>query len=330
MTQKHVRDECDEPTFDGEKRSRSSKRKSPDTEQESNGRTKSGWIGLGARGACSQEREALFVEKFLAKLDVVAEADADLNRASKPAIEKLKMVPELLRVLGNRGPLQSAFLDRGVLSSLKNWLEPLPDGSVPNLNIRSALLKLLTNHLSVDAEDSERRDQLKQSGLGKAVMFLSKLPEESPENKKLARHLVHKWSRPIFQKSTRFEDIGHYDAEMTPLPQQMPVKPRGVEASGGRDELKVEFNRVQSELKPGDRGYQYPHATIPEADPQDFITRPASKVKPWEVKAHRKELEGRYKKRTMRHKKLRQLALKKKSLQAVSLSVDGRGLLKIF
>ncbi|CAM6117974.1 unnamed protein product [Calypogeia fissa] len=117
---------------------------------------------------------------------------------------------------------------------------------------------------------------------------------------------------------------------MTPSPQRMPVKPRGVESSGGRDELEIDFNRVQRELKPGDRGYQYPRATIPEADPHDFITRPASKVKPWEVEAHRKELEGRYKKRTMRHKKLRQLALKKKSLQAVSLSIDGRGLLKIF
>ncbi|CAM6117970.1 unnamed protein product [Calypogeia fissa] len=284
MPQKHVRDERDEPTFDGEKRSRSSKRKSPDTEQES---------------------EELFVEKFLAKLDVVAEADADLNRASKPAIEKLKMLPELLRVLGNQGPLQSALLDRGVLSSLKNWLEPLPDGSVPNLNIRSALLKLLTNYLPVDAEDPERRAQLKQSGLGKAVMFLSKLPEETPENKNLARDLVHKWSRTS-------------------------VKPRGVDASGGRDEPEVEFNQVQRELKPGDRGYQYPRVTIPEADPHVFIVRPASKVNPWEVEAQRKALEKRYKKRTMRHKKLRQLALNKKSLQAVRLSVDGRGLSKIF
>lgn len=41
--------------------------------------------------------------------------------------------------------MQQEFLDRGVLSSLKNWLEPLPDGSLPNMNIRSALLKLLTD-----------------------------------------------------------------------------------------------------------------------------------------------------------------------------------------
>ena len=45
------------------------------------------------------EEIAMFVEQFMAKLDVAAETDADLNRASKPAIEKLKMLPELCKVL---------------------------------------------------------------------------------------------------------------------------------------------------------------------------------------------------------------------------------------
>jgi transcription factor SPN1 len=45
------------------------------------------------------EEIAMFVEQFMAKLDVAAETDADLNCASKPAIEKLKMLPELMHVL---------------------------------------------------------------------------------------------------------------------------------------------------------------------------------------------------------------------------------------
>jgi transcription factor SPN1 len=32
-----------------------------------------------------------------------------------------------------------------VLTLLKNWIEPLPDGSLPNMNIRSAVLKLLSD-----------------------------------------------------------------------------------------------------------------------------------------------------------------------------------------
>ena len=45
--------------------------------------------------------------------------------------------------------MQQEFLDRGVLSVLKIWLEPLPDGSLPNMTIRSALLKLLTEVIVV-------------------------------------------------------------------------------------------------------------------------------------------------------------------------------------
>ncbi|CAM6110449.1 unnamed protein product [Calypogeia fissa] len=277
----------------------------------------------------TSEEIAMFVEQFMAKLDVAAESDADLNRASKPAIEKLKMLPELLHVLEKR-QLQQEFLDRGVLSSLKNWLEPLPDGSLPNMNIRSALLKLLTD-LPIDVEVFERREQLKKSGLGKVVMFLSRLSEETPVNKKLARDLVDKWSRPIFQKSTRYEDLKQYDDERPP-PRRMPVKkpvpkPR-VEESRGGDELELEID-PERELKPGDPGYRY-HASRPQALPLDFVIRPASKVDAESVKAQAKH-QRMEEKRSKMNKKLQQLRTpKKKNLQAARLSVEGRGLMKFF
>lgn len=44
-----------------------------------------------------------------------------------------------------RKNLQLEFLDHGVLTLLKNWLEPLPDGSLPNMNIRTAILTVLTD-----------------------------------------------------------------------------------------------------------------------------------------------------------------------------------------
>ncbi|CAM6095814.1 unnamed protein product [Calypogeia fissa] len=277
----------------------------------------------------TSEEIAMFVEQFMAKLDVAAEADADLNRTSKPAIEKLKMLPELLHVLEKR-QLQQEFLDRGVLSSLKNWLEPLPDGSLPNMNIRSALLKLLTD-LPIDVEVFERREQLKKSGLGKVVMFLSRLSEETPVNKKLARDLVDKWSRPIFQKSTRYEDLKQYDDERPP-PRRMPVKkpvpkPRMEESRGG-DELELELD-PERELKPGDPGYRY-HASRPQALPLDFVIRPASKVDGDSVRANAKQ-QRMEEKRSKMNKKLQQLRTpKKKNLQAARLSVEGRGLMKFF
>ncbi|KAB5521625.1 hypothetical protein DKX38_025944 [Salix brachista] len=80
----------------------------------------------------------------MAELEVTAEEDADLNRQGKPAVNKLKKLPLLTEVLSKK-QLQQEFIDHGVLTLLKNWLEPLPDGSLPNINIRAAILRILTD-----------------------------------------------------------------------------------------------------------------------------------------------------------------------------------------
>jgi transcription factor SPN1 len=271
------------------------------------------------------EEIAMFVEQFMAKLDVAAETDADLNRNSKPAIEKLKMLSELWSVLQKR-QLQMEFLDRGVLSSLKDWLEPLPDGSLPNMNIRTTLLQLLTD-LPIDVEQFERREQLKKSGLGKVVMFLSRLPEETPANKKLARDLVDKWSRPIFQKSTRYEDLRTYD-EDRPLPRRTPAKKPPVKRANMDKGDDLDMLQGQRELKRGDPGYRQ-HASRPEALALDFVRRPESKVDPNEFQ-NRARQQRQDEKRMKMNKKLQQLKTTKKSMQASKISVEGRGAVNYF
>jgi len=51
--------------------------------------------------------------------------------------------------LFGRKQLQLEFLDHGVLTLLKNWLEPLPDGSLPNINIRMEILRILNEVIRV-------------------------------------------------------------------------------------------------------------------------------------------------------------------------------------
>lgn len=65
----------------------------------------------------------------------------------------------------------SHFLNPGVL---KAWIDPMPDGTLPNSTIRSAILKLL-DELPIDCALEDRKAQLKRSGLGRTIMFLAKV-----------------------------------------------------------------------------------------------------------------------------------------------------------
>ena len=265
----------------------------------------------------------LIVEQFIAEFEVASEEDANLNRQHKPAINKLMKLPLLIEVLSKKN-LQQEFLDHGILTLLKNWLEPLPDGSMPNMNIRSAVLKLLSD-FPIDLEQFDRREQLKKSGLGKVIMFLSKSDEETTSNRKLAKELVDKWSRPIFQKSTRFEDMRAYDGERAPYRRPQMKKPSS--SSSGMESRDDDLDADFSQRKSGQSGSRQ-HASRPEASPLDFVIRPQSKIDPEQIRARAKQ-QVQDQRRLKMNKKLQQLkAPKKKNLQASKLSVEGRGMVK--
>ncbi|XP_044466721.1 protein IWS1 homolog 1-like [Mangifera indica] len=279
---------------------------------------------------------ALLVENVMAELEVTAEEDAELNRQNKPAINKLKKLSLLIEVLSKK-QLQQEFLDHGVLTLLKNWLEPLPDGSLPNINIRAAILKILTD-FPIDLEQYDRREQLKKSGLGKVIMFLSKSDEETTSNRKLAKDLVDKWSRPIFNKSTRFEDMKNVDDDRVPFRRPSVKKPTNKSAAmesrdGDFDDLVISRDRKSGQSSSGQQASRQDsatrqHASRPEATPLDFVVRPQSKIDPEEIRARAKQVMHDQRRMKM-NKKLQQLkAPKKKQMQATKLSVEGRGMLK--
>ncbi|WOG90042.1 hypothetical protein DCAR_0209283 [Daucus carota subsp. sativus] len=258
------------------------------------------------RGRKKKKREksaaeiALLVEQVLAELEFAAEEDVLLNIESKPAVNKLMKLPFLTDVLSKK-QLQHEFLDHGILTVLKSWLEPLPDGSLPSINIRAAILKILTN-FPIDLDQYERKEQLKKSGLGKVIMFLSRSDEETASNRKVAKELVDSWSRSIFNKSTRFEDMRKFDDERILL--------QG--ASGKRESKCGKWSSRQRTFRP-------------EAMPLDFVVRPPSKIDPDLVRARAEHVV-----QDQCHlKKLEQLkAPKRKQLQATKISVEGRTMVK--
>lgn len=91
------------------------------------------------------EQASFLVEQMKA----AAFSDVKSNNEGKPALEKLQLLPTVSLQL-QKVVWFPAFLEGGILSSIKSWysylikrLEPLPDGSLPALDIQEEMLKVL-------------------------------------------------------------------------------------------------------------------------------------------------------------------------------------------
>ncbi len=71
-----------------------------------------------------------------------AQEDRKLNLERKPATKKLQMLPTVVAHL-KKSDLQTSFIECGILTALADWLQPLPDHSLPHLKIRDGILDIL-------------------------------------------------------------------------------------------------------------------------------------------------------------------------------------------
>ncbi|KAL8712793.1 MAG: hypothetical protein Q9220_003001 [cf. Caloplaca sp. 1 TL-2023] len=154
-------------------------------------------------------------------------AESDVHARSqnppKPASNKLRLLPEVVALLNrNSREIESAIVDpeNNLLESVRFFLEPLSDGTLPAYNIQRELFASLAR-LPIDKE------ALISSGIGKVVLFYTKSKKPEPNIKRQAERLLGEWTRPILKRSDDFRKRQLQHADYDPS-RQIPIRGSGV------------------------------------------------------------------------------------------------------
>lgn len=151
------------------------------------------------------------------KMEDAAIQDIKFNSNKQPAIAKLRLLPSIKAQL-EKSHLHEQLLQNDILKGIKSWLEPLPDGSLPSLDIQRDMFEMLEK-LPVSTQD------LTVSGVGRVLPFYAKCSRVIPEIKRSAENLITKWSRPILNRSDNYKTKQINTVDYDPNEKQYNQKP---------------------------------------------------------------------------------------------------------
>jgi transcription factor SPN1 len=159
------------------------------------------------------------IEDMRKRMTHAAQMDAINRQEGKPAMHKLKLLPEVIMLL-NRNQYTNALVDPEInlLEAVRFFLEPLDDGSMPAYNIQRDLLTALTK-LPI------QKDALIASGIGKVVVFYTKSKRTERRIKEMAEKLLAEWTRPILQRSDDYSKRVFQQADFDPTYVPFHVEP---------------------------------------------------------------------------------------------------------
>lgn len=150
------------------------------------------------------------IEDMRKRMTHAAQMDAINRQEGKPAMHKLKLLPEVIMLL-NRNQYTSALVDPEInlLEAVRFFLEPLDDGSMPAYNIQRDLLTAI-------AKLPINKDALIASGIGKVIVFYTKSKRTERRIKEMAEKLLAEWTRPILQRSDDYSKRVYQEADYDP------------------------------------------------------------------------------------------------------------------
>jgi len=122
-----------------------------------------------------------------------ADQDKEAVEHGRPATHKIAMIDDVRDILTRRDLLNVA-LDGQVLTGIRRWLEPLSQTALPAYSVQKLMFELLEK-LNPDVTN------LRESGIGKIVMFYTKDVRPAQNIKRQAEKLVREWARPVLGRS---------------------------------------------------------------------------------------------------------------------------------
>lgn len=139
---------------------------------------------------------------FLERMMKARDDDLRSFKKGQPALEKIRMLRDV-EMMMMKVQYREYLLDNMLLPVFRAWLDRLPDGTLPNVQVRSTLLKILLE-LPIDEDWVERLES--SEGLGKVIHFLSRNEDHEP-NRRLAEKIMMKWARPVYKMSSNFHSL---------------------------------------------------------------------------------------------------------------------------
>ena len=193
------------------------------------------------------------VARLREAMNTAADEDIRSNNDKLPATAKLRLLPEAMDTLRKcvdfisfkkycfidiisyfRVSLAQSMIDNNLLEAVRRWLEPLPDRSLPAHNIQREFFAIIRKMEFIDSA------VLKESGLGRVVLFYTKCKRTTLDIKRIANDLVSIWSRPIIKRSASYRDrivptaLESVDVDMRAGEKLHAILARAKEAEKGR------------------------------------------------------------------------------------------------
>ena len=271
---------------------------------------------------------------FVDKMRVAARNDWTSNLQKQPTLNMYKMLDTVVNELSKK-LLHNTFLDEcKILDAIRDWVHPLPDGSLPPVKIRDEMYRILMNmelHKMDDCvnylEASEERSndpshcqindindkfniKFKLKGLCKTLMLLWCHKDETNENKQLLRKVIDKLIRKITHSNISYQEMREENVEMNKEAMNNIIQRNKYDKK--RRQLLKQRNMGMSSKK---------RASIPQKPSFDFVFNPQSNVDTSDKMDNKMRKSGKYSGLELGFKRIKNT---KSRNQAYKPSITGR------